>query len=108
MAASAAGFEIHQPPFAVTDHARFFDSWLRRIAPDTHQDQASGDDAAGRRGGFVAPEKRWCRSASNGFTKTRGCRRLGTNPWLARVAGDPFSLQTGDGKIGDRPRFPGR
>src|SRR5574338_951347 len=32
-----------------------------------------------------------------GSSQTRGCRRLGANPWLARVAGDPFSLQIGDG-----------
>jgi hypothetical protein len=25
-------------------HARFFKLWLRRIAPDTHQDQAISDD----------------------------------------------------------------
>jgi len=65
MAASAAGFQSFPPPFAVADHARFFKSWLRRIAPDTHQDQASGDDAACRPGGLAAPEERWCRTASN-------------------------------------------
>jgi hypothetical protein len=43
MAASAADFQSRHPPRAVADHARFFNSWLRRIAPDTHQDQASSD-----------------------------------------------------------------
>lgn len=43
MAAPAAGFKTFSP-LAVADHARFFKSWLRRIAPDTHQDQANGDD----------------------------------------------------------------
>jgi hypothetical protein len=46
MAARAADFQsmLRLTPFAVTDRARFFSSWLRRIAPDTHQDQASGGD----------------------------------------------------------------
>jgi hypothetical protein len=43
MAAPAAGFQSIDTPFAAADRARFFTSWLRRIAPDTHQDQASGD-----------------------------------------------------------------
>jgi len=31
-------------PFAVfADRARFFNQWLRRIAPDTHQDQANDE-----------------------------------------------------------------
>jgi hypothetical protein len=51
MAAPAAGFETLFP-LAVADHARFFKSWLRRIAPDapkeiplgdTHQDQANNN-----------------------------------------------------------------
>jgi hypothetical protein len=74
MAALAAGFETFSP-FAVADHARFFKSWLRRIAPDTHQDQASGDESACCPGGFAAPEERWCRNASNGFI---------TDPWLPK------------------------
>ena len=32
-----------------------------------------------------------------GSSQTRGCRFPGTNPWLARVAGDPLVLQIGDG-----------
>ena len=32
-----------------------------------------------------------------GSSQTRGCRFLGANPWLARVAGDPLLLQIGDG-----------
>jgi hypothetical protein len=77
MAARAAGFQsvLYLPPFAVTDRARFFTSWLRRIAPDTHQDQASGDESAGHPGGVAAPEERWCRSASNGFI---------TDAWLPK------------------------
>ena len=83
MAAPAAGFQSLPTPFAVADRARFFKSWLRRIAPDTHQDQASGDDAACRPGGFAAPEERWCRSASNGFI---------TDPWLPASAPIPCWL----------------
>jgi len=45
MAAPAAGFQSLHTPFAVADRARFLESWLRRIAPGTHQDQASGNDA---------------------------------------------------------------
>ncbi|MGB4467117.1 MAG: hypothetical protein WBI41_03570, partial [Azovibrio sp.] len=75
MAAPAAGFETLFP-LAVANHARFFTSWLRRIAPDTHQDQANGKESACRPGGVAAPEERWCRNASNGFI---------TDPWL------PFS-----------------
>ena len=32
-----------------------------------------------------------------GSSQTRGCRVVGANPLVARVAGDPLSLQTGDG-----------
>ncbi len=83
MAAPAAGFET-LCPLAVADHARFFESWLRRIAPDTpqeiplgdtHQDQANGDESACRPGGFAAPEERWCPNVSNGFI---------TDPWLPK------------------------
>jgi len=66
MAAPAAGFESFLTLFAVSDHTRFFKTWLRRIAPDTHQDQASGDDAACRPGDFATPEERWYRRASKG------------------------------------------
>ncbi|MDP4029362.1 MAG: hypothetical protein Q8P42_10435 [Gallionella sp.] len=45
MATPAAGFQSLPAPLAVAGHARFFISWLLRIAPDTHQDQASGDEA---------------------------------------------------------------
>jgi hypothetical protein len=67
LAAPAADFQSLPIPFAVADHARFFKPWLRRTAPDTHQDQASGDEAACRPGGFAAPEERWCLTVSNGF-----------------------------------------
>lgn len=43
-------------PFTVANRIRFFNSWLRRIAPDTHQDQASGPVTACRPGSFAAPE----------------------------------------------------
>ena len=46
MAAQAAGFKsLHPSRLQLSnwaDRARFFTSWLRRIAPDTHQDHASG------------------------------------------------------------------
>ena len=32
-----------------------------------------------------------------GSLQTRGCRFPGANPLVARVAGDPLSLQIGDG-----------
>jgi hypothetical protein len=53
MAARTAGFQTLHPPLAVADHARFFISWLRRIAPDTHQDQANGAECAYRPSGFA-------------------------------------------------------
>ena len=40
-AAGAAGFQF-QCPYAMAERTRFFVSWLRRIAPDTHEDQANG------------------------------------------------------------------
>ena len=47
------------------NHARFFKSWLRRIAPDTHLDQACGSTAfANSPGGIAAPEEHWCRHVS--------------------------------------------
>ena len=76
MAAPAAGCQSFPAPFAVADRARFFKSWLRRIAPDapqeiplgdTHQDQAGGDETACRPGGFAAPEERWCQSIISGI-----------------------------------------
>ena len=115
MAAPAAGFESFSSPPAVSGRTRFFNVWLRRIAPDTHQDQASGDDIACRPGGFAAPEERWCRSASNGCI---------TFLWLPTYRRQSFSgsrcrrsasLQIGDGdtasnsfKVVVAPvRFPG-
>jgi hypothetical protein len=65
MAAPTAGFETFSP-FAVADHACFFKSWLRRIAPDTDQHQR-GDESACCPGGFAAPEEHWYRNTSNGF-----------------------------------------
>ena len=54
--------------------ARFFKLWLRRIAPDTHLDQAiGGGETAFALTAFAAPEERWCRSVSNGLI---------TDPWL--------------------------
>jgi len=44
MAAIAAGLPFSILRLQPADRARFFNEWLRRIAPDTHQDQASGDE----------------------------------------------------------------
>lgn len=44
MAAIAAGLRRSLLPLQPADRARFFNEWLRRIAPDTHQDQASSDE----------------------------------------------------------------
>src|SRR5450830_930453 len=83
-------FSIHPSnPFTLANRIRFFNSWLRRIAPDTHQDQASGPVTACRPGSLAAPEERWCRNVSNGLSQNRGCRNVGSNPSLAHVAGDP-------------------
>lgn len=87
----------HYFPTAVLEHTRFFDTWLRRIAPDTHQDQASGDETACRPGGFAAPEERWCRCVS------KGCFTFAWLPisWRQSVSGSrsgrSVSLQIGGG-----------
>ena len=41
-------------------------------------------------GGVAAPEERWCRFVSKKFTQNHGCRRVGANPLVAHVAGDPL------------------
>jgi hypothetical protein len=57
----------------MTSRARFFTLWLRRIAPDTHLDQAISLTTAFGLAAFAAPEERWCRFVSNGLI---------TDPWL--------------------------
>ena len=87
----------HYDQTAVLEHTRFFDTWLRRIAPDTHQDQASGDESACRPDGFTAPEERWCRCVS------KGCFTFAWLPISRRQSvsgsrsGRSVSLQIGDG-----------
>jgi len=54
--------------------------------------QALTDALVSRRGGFATPEERWYRAVSKGFAQTRGCRKIGANPWLARSAGDADSI----------------
>lgn len=44
----------------------------------------------GRPGGFATPEERWCRNVSMGFARDEGCRYLGANSQLARIAGGPL------------------
>ena len=44
MAAIATGFLPPSLRVQPADRARFFNKWLRRIAPDTHQDQANSDE----------------------------------------------------------------
>jgi len=39
----AADFLLLYFVCSFADRARFFNQWLRRIAPDTHQDQANDD-----------------------------------------------------------------
>src|ERR1019366_53816 len=106
---------IHYFPSAVSDRVRFFSMWLRRIAPDTHQDQASGDALPVALAAFAAPEERWCRNESNGFI---------TYPWLPirrrqSISGSrcrrSVALQIGDGDTASNSfvlavapvRFPG-
>ena len=89
----------HYFPTAVLEHTRFFDTWLRRIAPDTHQDQASGDETACRPGGFAAPEERWCRCVSKGcftFVWLPISRRQSVS---GSRSGRSVSLQIGDGDM---------
>jgi hypothetical protein len=79
------------------NHARFFKSWLRRIAPDTHLDQACCLIAfANSPSGIAAPEELQCRHASKGLSQLYGYRYLSTNPIVAHMAGDSTLLQTGD------------
>lgn len=97
MAAPAADFESILLQLAVSDHARFFSTWLRRIAPVTHQDQASGDDSACRPGGFAAPEERWYRNESNGFITFTWLPTLWRQSVSGSRCGRSASLQIGDG-----------
>jgi len=93
MAALAAGFQSLLLQFAVADRARFFNAWLRRIAPDTPQDQAS-DGILSIALAALPPRKNvGAAPRPMGSSQTCGCRFPGTNPWLAHVAGDPLSLQ---------------
>lgn len=79
------------------NHARFFKSWLRRIAPDTHLDQARGVTAfAISPDDLVVPEELKCRHASKGLSQLYGYRYLSTNPIVAHMAGDSTLLQIGD------------
>jgi len=79
------------------NHARFFKSWLQRIAPDTHLDQACCLIAfANSPSGIAAPEELQCRHASKGLSQLYGYRHLSTNPIVAHMAGDSTLLQTGD------------
>jgi hypothetical protein len=81
-----------------SNRTRFFTHGYERIAPDTHQDQANGDQAAGRPGGLLPPQKNvGAASCPMDSSQTCGCRRVGANPWVAHVAGDPLVLPTGDG-----------
>lgn len=48
-----------------------------------------------RPGGFATPEELWYRNASNGSHKFEGCRLVGANPWLARIAGGPLYCTSG-------------
>jgi hypothetical protein len=67
--------------------------WLRRIAPDTHLDQATSLTTAFALAAFAAPEERWCRFVSNGLITDPWLPIFwGANPWLAHVAGDPLLL----------------
>jgi len=73
MVARAAVFNLSIPSLQLSIPPVYSICWLRRSAPDTHQDQASGDAAAFALAAFAAPEKRWCCTVSN---------ELITDPWL--------------------------
>ena len=81
-----------------TDHARFFKSWLRRIAPDTHQDQACGSTAFAPTALAALPPQKNIGAAMRpkGISQVCGYRDSGTNPCVAHMAGDPRLPQTGD------------
>jgi hypothetical protein len=83
-----------QSPFAAADHARFFTPWLRRIAPDTHQDQANDDDLPPTLAASPPQKNVGTAKCPRGSSQTHGCRFPGANPWLARVAGDPRVLRS--------------
>ena len=97
MAAPAAGFESFPTPLAVADHARFFVSWLRRIAPDTHVDQANGGASAARPSGVAAPEERWCRRVSNGVMTDLWLPVSRLQSLAGSRSGRSAVLQIGDG-----------
>jgi hypothetical protein len=80
-----------------SDHARFFKSWLRRIAPDTHLDLACGSTIfANSPSGVAAPEEHRCRHASKELSQFCGYLYSGTNPYVVHMTGDPYLLQNGD------------
>jgi hypothetical protein len=86
---------IHWPN-AVAERTRFFDSWLRRIAPDTHQDQAIGLHRLPVALVALPPQKNFGAAMRPlGSHNTRGCQISGTSPELARVAGDPLCCTSG-------------
>ena len=95
LAAPAANL-IHSflpaPVFEPRPFLRLMAASAWRIAPDTHQDQASAQ-VRPRPGGMAAPEERWYPTASKRVSQNSGCRRAGSNLRMACGAGDPLSLQ---------------
>src|ERR1019366_523371 len=85
---------IHYFPSAVSDRVRFFSMWLRRIAPDTHQDQASGDALPVALAASPPQKNVGAATSPMGSSHSRGCRCAGANPFLARVAGDPLHCKS--------------
>lgn len=76
--------------------ARFFKSWLRRIAPDTHMDQAFGFDAFASALTATPSQKNiGTAMCPMGLSHFNGCQQVGSNLNMDHMAGDPRLLQTG-------------
>jgi len=80
----------HNFSSAVSDRVRFFNIWLRRIAPDTHRDQANGDRLPIALAASPPQKNFGAAMRPRGLSHSRGCRYVGANPFLARIAGDPL------------------
>jgi hypothetical protein len=77
-----------------SNRVRFFSLWLRTKdeSRQTPIEIKRGSNGGLRPGGFAAPEERWYRAVSKGFSQCRGCRRAGANLRMAYGACDPLSL----------------
>ncbi|MGF6292702.1 hypothetical protein QFZ98_004563 [Paraburkholderia youngii] len=77
-------------PLAVAERARFFKLWLRRIAPDTHVDQAGGEKQPVALAAMPPRKNVGTAMRPRGLCKFEGCLYSGANPSVARMAGGPL------------------